>query len=286
MTMQFTSQANTAPGRAPRQVNAWLWLVAGAAAVAAIALAGLPALAGSFSGTAPHGYWYISRACAFVAFGLLWLSMLAGLGITSRLARYWPSLPGSFELHRFTALLGLGFAAMHALVLLGDQYINYSVGQLLVPFMSSNYRQAWVGFGQLAIYLLAAVAFSFYVKDRLGIHAWRLIHMLSFALFLMTIIHGLGSGTDSGSLWAQALYWGSALSVLGLSVYRVVAVRRGRAKADRGTANLVATGGRPPAPPAGAVADAPARLVRPGVLVPSGSPYAGRGRAPRVSPDR
>jgi predicted ferric reductase len=274
MTMQTIPQSNAAP----RPVSAWLWLVAGAAAVAAIVLAGLPALAGSFSGTAPHGYWYISRACAFVAFGLLWLSMLAGLGITSRLARYWPSLPGSFELHRFTALLGLGFAAMHALVLLGDQYINYSVGQLLVPFMSTNYRQAWVGFGQLAIYMLAIVAFSFYVKDRLGIHAWRLIHMLSFALFLMTIIHGVASGTDSANLWAQALYWGVALSVLGLSVYRMLAVRRGRAKADPTAKVLVATGGRAPAPPTTAVAGAPARMVRARVLVPSGTAYAARSR--------
>lgn len=275
--MQTTSQSNAAL----RPVSAWLWWVAGAAAVAAVTLAGLPALAGSFAGTAPHVYWYISRACAFVAFGLLWLSMLAGLGITSRLARYWPSLPGSFELHRFTALLGLGFAAMHALVLLGDQYINYSVGQLLVPFMSTNYRQAWVGFGQLAIYMLAVVAFSFYVKDRLGIHAWRLIHMLSFALFLMTIIHGVASGTDSASLWAQALYWSAALSVLGLSVYRVLAVRPGRAKTDRAATRLVATGGRAPVVPAGAVAAPSARLVRTGVLVPSGTTYAGRSREPR-----
>ncbi|HEX6605657.1 MAG TPA: hypothetical protein VF276_01970 [Chloroflexia bacterium] len=272
--MQLTPQSNAAP----RQTGIWLWLVAGAAAVGAIALAGLPALANSFAGTAPHAYWYISRACAFVAFGLLWLSMLAGLGITSRLARYWPGLPGSFELHRFTALLGLGFAAMHALVLLGDPYMNYTLAQLLVPFMSTEYRQAWVGFGQLAIYLLAVVAFSFYVKDRLGIHAWRLIHMLSFALFLMTIIHGVAGGTDSGNLWAQALYWIAALSVLGLSVYRVPAVRRGRAKADPAAKVLVATAGRAPVPPAAPVTGASPRMVRAGVLVPSGTAYVGRSR--------
>jgi predicted ferric reductase len=280
MTMQTTSLSHGAPGAAARSTGAWLWLVAGAAAMGTIALAGLPALAGSFAGTAPHGYWYISRACAFVAFGLLWLSVLAGLGITSRLARYWPSLPGSFELHRFTALLGLGFAAMHALVLLGDAYMNYTLAQLLVPFMSTNYRQAWVGFGQLAIYLLAVVAFSFYVKDRLGIHAWRLIHMLSFALFLMTIIHGVAGGTDSGSLWAQALYWSAALSVLGLSVYRVLAVRRGRVKAHPAAKGLVATAGRAPAPLAATVTHPGPRMVRAGVLVPGEAAYAGRTRGP------
>lgn len=194
--------------------------------------------------TVPQAYWYISRACAFVAFGLLWLSMLAGLGITSRLSRRWPSLQGSFELHRFTALLGLGFALMHSLVLLGDQYINFSLGQILVPFISGSYRPAWVGFGQLALYLLAVVAFSFYVKDRLGTYTWRLIHMVSFALFLMTLVHSMASGTDSPSFWAQALYWGSAVSVLGLSVYRVVAVRRGRAKVALVGTGLIASGGR------------------------------------------
>ena len=139
---------------APPQQGARVWLGLIAAAATGAALAGallplLPTLAGSLAGATPHAYWYISRACAFVAFGLLWLSMLAGLGITGGLARRWPSLPGAFELHRFTALLGLGFAATHALVLLGDAYSNYSLGQLLTPFFAGDYRPVWVGFGQV-----------------------------------------------------------------------------------------------------------------------------------------
>jgi predicted ferric reductase len=224
-----------------------------AAVTATIALAAVPGLvpglAGSLSGTAPQAYWYISRASAFVAFGLLWLSMLAGLGITSKLGRFWPGMPGSLELHRFTGLLGIGFGLVHALVLLGDKYMNYTLGQLLVPFMAGDYRAAWVGFGQLSLYLLAVVAFSWYVRDRLGVHAWRMIHMLSFALFLMVLIHGLKSGTDSQSPWALALYWGSAASVLLGSVYRVVGVRRGRAKEGLRGSGLIAAGGRAQALP-------------------------------------
>src|SRR5207244_5798559 len=107
-----------------------------------------------------------------------------------------------------------------------------------------SYKPEWIGFGQLAFYLLVVVAFSFYVRDRLGVHAWRLIHMLSFALFLMVLIHGLKSGTDSQSPWALALYWGSGASVLLASVYRVVAVRRGRAKEAVGATGLIAVSGR------------------------------------------
>src|SRR5437879_4195909 len=90
--------------------------------------------------------------------------------------------------------------------------VTFSLWKMLGPFMSGRSTPVWIGFGQLAFYLLAVVAFSFYVRDRLGVHAWRLIHMLSFALFLMVLVHGLQSGTDSQSLWALALYWGSAAS--------------------------------------------------------------------------
>jgi predicted ferric reductase len=140
-----------------------------------------------------------------------------------------------------------------------------------VPFLSGIYRPAWVGFGQLALYSLGVVAFSFYVKDRLGTRAWRLIHMLSFALFVMTLAHGLGSGTDSASLAIQALYWGSGASVLSLSVYRVLAVRRGRAKATLAGTRLIAAAGRTPAPPA-----APALLERANVYPAAARPPAAR----------
>jgi predicted ferric reductase len=153
-------------------------------------------------------------------------------------------MPGSYELHRFTGLLGIGFSLVHALVLLGDQYMSYTLGQLLVPFLGGSYRPEWVGFGQLAFYLLVVVAFTFYIRDRIGVYAWRLIHTLSFALFLMVLIHGLQSGTDSQTPWALALYWGSAVSVLLGSIYRVLVTRTGSTTNHR----LVAGNSRSPIP--------------------------------------
>lgn len=216
----------------------------------------VPALGDSLAGAAPHAYWYLSRASAFVAFGLLWMSMLAGLGITNKLGRVWPGLPGSYELHKYTALLGLGFGMFHALILLGDHYINYSLGQILVPFMAGNYRPAWVGMGQIAFYSLAVVALSFYVKDRIGTRTWKLIHALSFALFLMVLIHGVQSGTDSSSIWATALYWVSGASVLFFTAYRIIAARMGRPKHALHSSGLLAVPGKAqiPAPKQPAVA--------------------------------
>src|SRR5438876_1040548 len=144
MSTQFATQQNKQTIGNPRpKMTFALWKMLTLAAVLGAVLAlmpGLmPGLVASLSGSTPQAYWYISRASAFVAFGLLWLSMLAGLGITSKLSRIWPGMLGSFELHRFTALLGIGFGLVHALVLLGDKYMNYTLGQLLVPFMSGSY---------------------------------------------------------------------------------------------------------------------------------------------------
>src|SRR5919206_3851292 len=94
-------------------------------------LAGIQA---SLAGTDPKAFWYLSRATAFVGFGLLWLSMALGLSITNKLARLWPGGPAANDLHEYTSLLGLAFGCFHGLILLGDGYSNYSLAQLLLPF--------------------------------------------------------------------------------------------------------------------------------------------------------
>ncbi len=182
----------------------------------------LPALTASLSGESPKVYWHLSRSTAFVAFGLLWLSMVFGLLISSKLAPLWPGGPTAFELHQYTGSLGLAFALFHGLILLGDHYMSYTLVQILVPFTSTNYRPQWVGLGQVGLYLMMLVSLSVYVRQWIGKRMWRLIHFLSFMLFGLALIHGFSSGTDSSAVWAQGLYAFSGISVLGLLVYRIL----------------------------------------------------------------
>lgn len=180
----------------------------------------------SLFGANAHGYWYLSRIAALVAFGLLWLSMALGLIITNRMARVWPGGPTASELHEYVSLLGLGFTVFHVVILLGDHYINYTPFQLLVPFASINYQPFWVGVGQIGFYLLLLVTLTFYVRSWIGAKRWRQIHMLSFASFALALFHGLFSGTDSSSLWVQRMYWASAVSVVALTAYRIAVTRK------------------------------------------------------------
>lgn len=197
--------------------------------VAAVALpAWLPGLRDSLLGAEPKAYWYLARSSALAAYGLLWLSMVFGLLMTGRLARVWPGGPTAFDLHQHTSLLGLACALFHALILLGDRYVEASLAQVLVPFAYSGFAPLWVGMGQLALYGMALVGLSFYVRERLGRRQWRLVHMLSFAAFILALAHGVTSGSDTGLAPVQMFYWASGGSVLFLSVYRVLVATLGR----------------------------------------------------------
>lgn len=199
-----------------------LAVMAGVFAAVVVLPAWLPGLSESLLGAAPKAYWYLSRASAMVAYGLLWLSMALGLIITNRIARVWPGGPTAFDLHQHASLLGLAFALFHGLILLGDQYMHYTLGQLIVPFAGAGYRPLWVGLGQIGFYSLGMVGLSFYARRAIGRRLWRLIHYLSFVTFFLALAHGLLSGTDSAAPWAQILYWITGGSLLFLTIYRAL----------------------------------------------------------------
>jgi predicted ferric reductase len=211
---------------APRTVLlTGLAIAAGTLAAVLVLPAWAPGLSASLLGPEPKAYWYLSRASGLVAFALVWLSMVWGLLITSRVARRWPGVVSASDVHQHVSLLGLGFGLFHALILLGDRYTNYSLAQLLVPFTAAAHKPLWVGLGQVGFYLLGIVALSFYLRRWIRHRGWRALHFLSFGVYLMALVHGVMSGTDSSAPWVQAMYWISAGSLLFLATYRVLAAR-------------------------------------------------------------
>ena len=216
---------NSEPAMTLQTLLLFLLSVAMGAIVAAVLLpAWWPGLAGSLLGESPKAFWFLSRASALVSFALLWLSMALGLGMTNKMARLWPGAPAAFALHEYVSLLGLAFAVFHAIVILGDHYINFTLLQLLVPFSTVDYRQFWVGIGQIAFYIWAILAVTFYIRPVIGQKSWRFLHYGSFGMYLLGIFHGLFSGTDASAGWAQKYYWISAGSLLFLLTYRILSV--------------------------------------------------------------
>lgn len=165
--------------------------------------------------------WYASRLLAFLGYLAITGSVVYGLLLSTKLLDVVAHRPISFALHQDLASIGLGLAAVHAALLGLDRTDPFTLAQLLVPF-ASPYRPVWVGFGQLALYLSGVVVGSFYVRRRIGQRAWRLLHGVTFAVFVGATAHGVAAGTDSGTAWAWWTYVAAAFAVVFLTAYRVV----------------------------------------------------------------
>lgn len=165
-----------------------------------------------------YEYWYLSRAAGFTAYLLLFVSVALGISVTARLSQRRRNV--LFDLHRFTTILALAFTIFHVFILLGDAYFSFSVWQLLVPF-TSPYRSWQTAVGGFALYTMALIVVSFYVRRFIGYRAWRAIHFGTFAMFAAVALHGVTAGTDTGAAWARLIYIGTFVAVVGLIIYRV-----------------------------------------------------------------
>jgi hypothetical protein len=164
--------------------------------------------------------WYLSRATGFTAYILLFAAVALGLAIRTRgldrLVARWRVT----DLHIFISLLALGFVILHAASLLWDTFFGYSLSQVLIPFTAPT-RTLWTGVGIISAYLLLIVVVSFPLRRCTGYRLWRAIHYSTFGLYVLATAHGVFTGTDSTTAWAEVLYLVPASVVLILTLYRI-----------------------------------------------------------------
>jgi predicted ferric reductase len=165
--------------------------------------------------------WYIARASGLMLYLVLWVSTLTGLGLTTALLDRWGGRGIVFSVHAFITQIAYGFMALHLLSLAADPTVNFGPKQLLVPF-ASEWREPWTGLGVIAGELTIIIGASFAVKRMIGQRTWRVLHWLTFPLYGMALLHGLGAGTDSRMPWAGALYLATGAVVVLFSFYRLL----------------------------------------------------------------
>jgi predicted ferric reductase len=174
-----------------------------------------------------HAFWYLTRATGLVSFVLLTGSVSLGLLMTakvsSRLRRN-----AAYDIHRFVALLTLVATVVHVFIVLPDEFIGFSVWQLLVPF-ASPYEPTFMALGTLALYTMGVIVATFYMRPLVPYAAWRAIHYATFGVFVMALAHGIGAGSDSGTFWAQGLYWAGGGMLVVLLAMRLWKLRGTRA---------------------------------------------------------
>lgn len=158
--------------------------------------------------------WDIARASALVAFACYTLTVAWGIGLS---ARWWRPAADHMGFHRFLSSLGLVAVVTHVGALLGDRYAHVSLSSL-----AGRDPRPGVVAGAMAFWLVLALPFSFRLRRArlLSQRAWRTLHYMAYAVWGLSLVHGVTTGTDTRSPAAVALYAGSAALVGAAAWYR------------------------------------------------------------------
>ena len=164
--------------------------------------------------------WYLVRSSGTVAYLMLAASTIWGLVISSQFVKDLVPGPLALAMHNYLSWNAIGLTILHAVLLLFTGFMEYDALDLLVPF-TGPYSPFWVGLGIIGTYLMLLTTVTFYMRGRIGYRAFHLIHLLSYAAFLLALLHSWFAGTDTPALAVTYLVTG--ILVVFLTIYRLVA---------------------------------------------------------------
>jgi sulfoxide reductase heme-binding subunit YedZ len=163
--------------------------------------------------------WYTSRGAGVVSLVLLTAVVLLGLTAAVRWQNAgWPRFL-TIGFHRNLAMTTLAFLAIHIVTAVVDPYTALGWNAALIPF-SSHYRTLWLGLGVIAIYLLISIVLTSLLRPLVGYRGWRVVHWLTYAMWPIAVIHGVGTGTDRGFAWMLGIDAACVGSVLAAVAWR------------------------------------------------------------------
>ncbi len=167
------------------------------------------------------GWWLASRASGIVALVLIAASVTIGLGMAAK-AFQKPGLPRVLiAVHEHAALAALVAIAVHGLTLLGDAWLNPGPLGIAVPFVI-DHEPVFTGLGIIGGYLAAILGLTFYIRRRVGTRRWRNLHRLTPLVYVLGVVHALGSGTDAGTPWMAAILIATGTPILYLGILRAL----------------------------------------------------------------
>ncbi|MGA7670089.1 MAG: ferric reductase-like transmembrane domain-containing protein [Nitrolancea sp.] len=167
--------------------------------------------------------WYVGRGSGITAYLLLTFSVVLGIALSRR----WHStrLPRMVidELHRWLTTTFYVFVAIHIVTILIDPFTHFRVIDVIVPF-ASGYRPIWLSLGIIGTELSIAAGASVWVRKWIGYRVWHVLHLTAYPIFLMSLLHGIGTGTDTKTSWMTLLYVISFVLVAGATLWRLIEI--------------------------------------------------------------
>ncbi|HET7798829.1 MAG TPA: ferric reductase-like transmembrane domain-containing protein [Humibacillus xanthopallidus] len=143
--------------------------------------------------------WYVSRATGVASIVLLTVVLVLGMVTSGRRNPHGESATVVVALHRWLSLGMVVFMVGHIATAIAETYVSIDLVSAVLPF-TSGYEPLWVGLGTLAVDIMLAVLVSSLLRHRLAERTWRRVHVLSYALWPMALVHGLALGTSGEPL--------------------------------------------------------------------------------------
>jgi predicted ferric reductase len=84
--------------------------------------------------------------------------------------------------------------------------------------------------GIVALYLGIAIGISTWLRPRIGYTWWRRLHILTLGVYALATAHWIGTGSDTQTWWALAIYVISGVLVGSLLCWRLMTATSKRKK--------------------------------------------------------
>lgn len=138
--------------------------------------------------------WYLSRATGVVTIVLLTLVVCLGVVTAGRRRPHGESATVVMGLHRWLSLGMVVFLGVHITTAIVDGYVSISWLAVVIPFVS-GYEPLLIGLGAIALDLLVVLLVTSYLRHRIPERHWRLVHWISYLMWLVALVHGFTMGT-------------------------------------------------------------------------------------------
>ena len=173
----------------------------------------------------------LSGTIGLIAIACLAANFIVGFIIWKNIPFKLPYSLTFLGLHKFTGYLAAISIVIHVVLIPLDSKSGFSWGDLLLPLWTKHQPYANT-FGALALYLVAVVVISSYVKEKIKLGLWRRLHYISYFAAVPLIVHSIW--TDP-KLEDRPIDWFDAekifvlmccLVIMGLIVYRFLIIAK------------------------------------------------------------
>ena len=135
---------------------------------------------------------------ASAATGVISMTLLTAVVVLGVLVNRQGRLPGlprfaGLSLHRYLALLAVGFLALHILTALAVPFADIGLAAAVIPFTSAR-EPVWLGLGAVSFDLVIALVVTSLLRRHLGRRTWRAVHWLAYVCWPAALAHSVGTG--------------------------------------------------------------------------------------------